>query len=389
MPGTANREPRWRPSSIRVICVSLRNLWILEDTVFSAFRFALATAGLVAPLHAQSGSSAAGVRDTVDRYITAEMAAMHIPGVALAVVKGGTVIKAQGYGSADLENGIPVTPETVFKIGSVSKQFIATGIMLLVQDGRISVDDPVSKHIPGTPESWGGITLRHFLTHTSGVIREGPAFDPFKVQADSVVIQSAFPRPLEFAIGSKWQYCNVCYFTLADVITRVSGQPWDVFLTERIFRPSGMAATRTTTTTVLVPRRSRGYAWRDSSYVNAPEYPALRPSGAFLSTVVDLAKWEAALYREDVVTRASREAMWTPARLTDGTTHGYGYGWMLDSLDGHRRIHHGGTLGGFRAMFARFPDDSLTVIVLTNSSLAQPDRIAAGVARLYLSGAWP
>ena len=231
-----------------------------------------------------------------------------------------------------------------------------------------------------------GITLRHFLTHTSGVIREGPAFDPFKVQADSLVIQSAFPRPLEFPTGSKWQYCNVCYFTLAEVITRVSGKPWDAFLTERVFRPSGMAATRTTTTTALVPRRARGYDWRDSSYVNALEYLALRPSGAFLSTALDLARWEAMLYRDEVLTRATREAMWTPVRLTDGTTFGYGYGWMLDSLDGHRQIHHGGTLPGFRAMMARFPDDSLTVIVLTNSSRAQPEQIAAGVAKLYFTG---
>ena len=354
--------------------------------MFPAFKFVLAAVALVAPLQAQSGSSAAGVRDTVDRLIAAEMGKTHIPGVALAVVKAGKVVKAQGYGSADLENGLPVTPETVFKIGSVSKQFIATGIMLLVQDGRISVDDPVSKYVPGTPESWRGITLRHFLTHTSGVIREGPAFDPFKVQADSIVIQSAFPRPLEFTIGSKWQYCNVCYFTLAEVITRVSGKPWEVFLAERVFRPSGMAATRTTTTTALVPRRSRGYDWRDSAYVNATEYIALRPSGAFLSTVLDLAKWEALLYRDDVLTRASREAMWTPARLADGTTYGYGFGWSLDSLEGHRRIHHGGSLPGFRAMYARYPDDSLTVIVLTNASRADPERIAAGVARLYLSG---
>ena len=124
--------------------------------MFPAFRFVVAAAALVAPLQAQSGSSSAGIPDTVDRFITAEMARRHVPGVSLAVVRGGKVVKAQGYGSADLENGIAVTPETVFKIGSVSKQFIASGIMLLVQDGKLSVDDPVSKHIPEAPESWRG-----------------------------------------------------------------------------------------------------------------------------------------------------------------------------------------------------------------------------------------
>ena len=337
------------------------------------------------PLHAQSPRSGATGRDTVDRFVAAEMARKHIPGVSLAVVRGGRVIKAEGYGVADLEHAVPVTPQTVFKIGSVSKQFLATGIMLLAQDGRLAVDDPITKYITGAPESWRGITVRHFLTHTSGVLREGPAFDALKVQADSIVIGSAFARPLEFPTGSKYQYCNVCYFTLADIIARVSGKPWGDFLTERVFRPMGMTATRTTTTSDLVPHRARGYTWRDNGYVNAPDLLALRPSGAFLSTVLDLAKWDAVLYGDRVLTKASREAMWTPVRLTGGTTYGYGFGWSLDSLDGHWQVHHGGSLPGFRAEMARFPNDSLTVIVLTNADGARPDEIATGVARIYLS----
>jgi len=271
----------------------------------------------------------------------------------------------------------------------VSKQFLATGIMLLVQDGRLAVDDPVVKYLPNAPESWRGITLGHFLTHTSGVLREGPAFDALKVQPDSLVIQSAFARPLEFPTGSKYQYCNVCYFTLAEIIARVSGKPWDVFLTERVFRPMGMTATRTTTVRELVPHRARGYTWRDSGYVNAPELLAVRPSGAFLSTALDLTKWDAALYEDRVLTRPSRQAMWTPVRLTGGGSYGYGFGWQLDSLDGRWRVHHGGSLPGFRANMARFPNDSLTVIVLTNSDSARPAEIARDVARIYLSRAAP
>jgi len=347
----------------------------------------VAVAAQFAPLHAQPARSAALARDTVDRFVAAEMARKHIPGVSVAVVRGGKVIRADGYGVADLEHEIPVTPQTVFKIGSLSKQFLATGIMLLAQDGRLSVDDPVAKYFPGAPESWRGITLRHLLTHTSGVLREGPAFDPLKVQPDSLVIISAFAKPLEFPAGSKYQYCNVCYFTLAEIIARVSGKPWDVFVAEREFRPIGMTATRTTTLTALVPHRARGYTWSDSEYVNAFEFLALRPSGAFLSTVLDLAKWDAALYEERVLTKASRAAMWTPVRLTGGGSYGYGFGWELDSLDGHWQVHHGGSLPGFRAEFARFPNDSLTVIVLTNADGARPDEIARGVARIYLSTA--
>ena len=336
-----------------------------------------------APLRAQPTASRP---DTVDRFIAAEMARRHIPGVSLAVVRGGKVIKAGGYGMADLEHRIAVTPQTVFKIGSVSKQFLATGVMLLAQDGRLSVDDPISKFYPGAPESWRDITVRHFLTHTSGVLREGPAFDAMKVQHDSVVIRSAFVAPLQFPTGSKYQYCNVCYFTLADLIARVSGKPWDAFLAERVFRPVAMTSTRTTTTTELIPNRARGYVWRDSGYVNAAEFLALRPSGAFLSSVLDLVKWDAALATDRILTKASREAMWTPVRLTGGGSYGYGFGWTLDSLDGHWRVHHGGSLPGFRAEMARFPNDSLTVIVLTNGDSARPDEIAAGVARVYLSG---
>jgi CubicO group peptidase (beta-lactamase class C family) len=256
--------------------------------------------------------------------------------------------------------------------------------MLLVQDGKIRLDDPISKYFPGTPDSWQGITVRHFLTHTSGVTREGPAFDPLKVQPDSIVIQSAFEKPLEFPTGTKYQYCNVCYFTLADIVARVSGKSWDEFTTERVFAPMGMKASRTTTTTGLVPHRARGYAWRDSSYVNAFEFLALRPSGAFLSTVLDLAKWDAALYRDLPLTAASRREMWTPFKLTTGQVSNYGFGWQLDTLDGHWNVHHGGALPGFRAEMSRFPDDSLTVIVLTNGDGARPDRIAAGIAKLYL-----
>jgi CubicO group peptidase (beta-lactamase class C family) len=347
----------------------------------------LALLPLAAPLAAQGArpvTPPATARDTVDRLVAAEMERQHVPGVAIAVVRAGKVLRASGYGFADLEHQVPVTPETVFKIGSVSKQFLATGIMLLAQDGRLAVDDPVSRFYPDAPAAWRGITLRHFLTHTSGVLREGPAFDPLKVQPDSVVVRSAFAAPLEFPTGSRYQYCNVCYFTLADVVARVSGRPWDAFLAERVFAPLGMTATRATTTTDVVPRRARGYAWRDGRYVNAPEFLALRPSGAFLSTVLDLARWDAALYGARVLTPASRDAMWTPVRLAGGGTYGYGFGWALDSLDGRRQVQHGGSLPGFRAYYARLPDDSLSVIVLTNGDGARPAVIASAVARVYL-----
>jgi CubicO group peptidase (beta-lactamase class C family) len=199
------------------------------------------------------------------------------------------------------------------------------------------------------------------------------------------VIRSAFAAPLQFPTAAKYQYCNVCYFSLAEVIARVSGKPWDEFLNERVFGPMEMSATRTTTTTALVARRARGYTWQNNGYVNAPEFLALRPSGAFLSTVLDLAKWDAALYDDRVLAKASRDEMWKPMRLSGGGTSEYGFGWQLSVLDGRRRVHHGGSLPGFRAEMARFPDHGLTVIVLTNADSGAPAEIAAGVARLHFS----
>jgi CubicO group peptidase (beta-lactamase class C family) len=345
----------------------------------------IVVAAQLATLGAQSARPTPTATDAVDQFVAAEMARRHIPGLSLAVLRNGKTIQAKGYGVADIENEVAVTPDTVFKIGSVSKQFLATGIMLLAQDGRLSIDDPITEYLADAPESWRPITVRHFLTHTSGVLREGPAFDPLKLQPDIVVIRSAFRAPLEFATGTKYQYCNVCYFTLAEIIARVSGQPWDAFLNERVFLPMGMSATRTTTTTALVPRRARGYVWQDNRYVNAQEFLAVRPSGAFLSTAMDLAKWDAALYDDRILTKASREEMWKPTRLAGGTMSDYGFGWQLGSIEGHRRVHHGGSLPGFRAEMARFPDDGLTVIVLTNADGAVPAEIAAGVARRYFS----
>jgi D-alanyl-D-alanine carboxypeptidase len=343
-----------------------------------------------APLIAQATTAApprTATGDSVDAFINAEMARTHIPGIALAVVRGGRTIKRTGYGIADLEHGVAVTPQTVFKIGSVSKQFLASAIVLLAQDGKLSIDDSVGKFFAGIPDTWRAVTLRHLLTHTSGIIREGPAFDPLKIQPDSVVIRSAFTAPLVFPTGAKYQYCNVCYFALADIIARVSGKPWDVFLAERIFSPLGMAATRTTTARDLVPNRARGYVWRSDRLVNADEFIALRPSGAFLSTVDDLVRWNAALDDDRVLQPASRQAMWTPVVLTSGQRSGYGFGWVLDSLDGHSRTHHGGSLPGFRAEYARFPADSLAVIVLTNADGANPGALADRVARMYLRAA--
>ena len=326
-------------------------------------------------------ASAAARADEVDDYVRGEMARSKVPSLAIAVIRDGQLVKVQGYGFADVARQVPATPDTVYKIGSVSKQFIATGVMLLVQDGRVSLEDPVSKHLHDTPASWSGITIRHLLTHTSGIVREGPAFDPFKIQSDADVVKSAYPLPLRFEPGAKWEYCNTGYFALAEIIHRVSGQPWSDYLNAKVFRPSGMTATRPTSASD--PMRAVGYAG-DGNRDVAPDWPAVRPSGAFLSTVRDLVKWEGVLATNQILTDESRRLMWTPVRLNDGSSAPYGFGWELGERGGRRHIGHGGSLPGFRSVYARFPDDRLTVIVLTNADEVDRNAIVKGIADIYL-----
>ncbi|NOT62382.1 MAG: beta-lactamase family protein [Acidobacteria bacterium] len=327
--------------------------------------------------------------DKVDDYVKAEMQRQHIPGTSIAVVKDGKIIKAEGYGLANVELNVAARAETVYQIGSVSKQLISAGILLLMQDGKLSLDDKISKYLEGTPETWKDITIRHFLTHTGGVVREAPGFDPFKIQADADVIKTAYPLPLRFAPGEKWEYCNVGYFSLAEIIRKVSGKPWGEFLQERLFLPLEMTVTRTTTTKEIVANRADGYVWRNNKLDNAESYFALRPSGAFLSSVLDLAKWDAALYGDKVLQAAVREQMWSPVKLNSGATHPYGFGWELGDIAGHKLVNHGGSLPGFRSQLMRFLDDKLTIIVLANSDNANPNLIARGIAAQYIAGLAP
>jgi D-alanyl-D-alanine carboxypeptidase len=321
--------------------------------------------------------------DQTDDLIKAEMQKQNIPGLSLVVLKDGKLIKAAGYGLANIKLQTPATPETVYKIASVSKQFIATGIMLLIQEGRVSLDDPISKYLDGTPATWRSIKIRHLLTHTAGIVREAPGFDPFKIQSDIDIIKSAYSLPLRFAPGEKWEYGNTSYFALAEVIRKVSGQSWSEYLSEKVFRPSGMNMTHPTNTKVTFANRALGYT-DNEKLLNVHDWPALRPSGAFLSTVLDLAKWDAVLYTDKILSDSTRRQMWTPIKLNDGTSYPYGFGWQLGSFNGRRIIHHSGGMPGFRTKLARFVDDRLTIIVLMNLDDADVDSIVSGVAEFYL-----
>ena len=322
--------------------------------------------------------------DPADDFVKAQLAEFELPGLSLAVVKDGAIVKAEGYGFADIDRKVPATPATVYKIGSISKQFIAGGIMLLAQDKQLTLDDRINKYLLHAPSSWSPITIRHLLTHTSGLVRESPAFTPFKNVSDADQIRAVYKVPLRFTPGEKWEYSNSGYVAAAEIIRIVAGRPWWEFLHDRVFVPSGMTVTLLTNTTANVPNRAIGYSGSNNKR-KAGEWVALRASGAFLSNVLDLAKWDALLYTDKILNEASRREMWTRVRLNDRSTDPYGLGWHVDLGIGKRpRIWHGGGLPGFTSHFVRYPDERLTVIALSNGDDSDMGAIANGVAALFL-----
>ena len=332
----------------------------------------------------------------VDAYVTSQMEEQKVPGLELAVLRDGKMVEAKGYGLANLELDVPVKPETVMQTGSVGKQFTATAVMMLVEAERIGLDDKVSKYFAGTPAAWKDITVRNLLTHTSEIPEYTESKNPkvkelFNMRADYTeadLYQRMIQMPLDFEPGTKWQYSNSGYLLLGILIHKVTGEFYGDFLQERIFRPLGMSATRIISEADIVPNRASGYRLVNGEIKNEEWVsPTLNTTadGALYTNVLDLGKWDAALYTEKLIKRTSLEQMWTPVRLKDGSTYPYGFGWFLNSVNGHRLIEHDGAWQGFTMNISRYVDDRLTVIVMTNleEGPSKPRDVAHGVAGLY------
>jgi CubicO group peptidase (beta-lactamase class C family) len=319
-----------------------------------------------------------------DEYIRIMMLKKHIPALSVAVLKDGKMLKMQSYGLANIETHSPATSQTVYKIGSLSKQFIAAAVMLLQQVGKINLDDLVSRYLDSLPSAWQSISIRNLLTHTSGLVRDAPDFDPLKVRPLSDDIKAIYSLPLDFAAGTQWDYSNMNYYVLAAIIGKVTGVNWAEWISKHIFKPCRMNQTRTVSVTDLILNRANGYKKTSEGWENADIWLALRPSGAFVSSITDLAKWDSILCSNRLLSVASKKQMWTAIKLNDGQNTHYGFGWFVDSVNNHLRIHHDGGVPGFRSDFERFPDDKLTVIVLTNVGSANAERIAQTIAGFFM-----
>ena len=359
------------------------------------------------PSRAQSAVDARGQADKLDEYIESEMVKQHIPSLSLAVVQSGKVVKSKAYGLANLELNVPATTKTVYQLQSITKSFIACATMLLVDDGKLGLDDKITKYLSGLPQAWSDVTVRHLLTHTSGISNfvgdqgSGAAIIAFsqKVSSPEEIIGWAAARPLKFAPGEGWAYSSTGYQLLGMIIEKVSGKPWGTFLHDRIFAPLGMTSTRVYSYYDLIPNRANGYNHFGDVPVNGVWMTAAimeSPAGGLVSTVEDMAKWAIALDAGTVLKPTTLAQMQVPIKLkndsivqmNDGTR--FGSGWVLPTYNGHRVVAHGGDhITGFTANFSRFIDDKLAVIILTNVMPVDIGTITRRVAGFYIPAVLP
>jgi len=329
--------------------------------------------------------------DEIDNYIVAQLKRQNIPGLSLAVVKNGKVIKAKGYGLANLEWNVPATPETAYQLASVSKQFTATAIMLLVEGGKLQLSDSITKHFSELPAAWSNITVRHLLTMTSGIKDYLNIVPPAEWRNDFTherLLQIMTNAPLDFAAGDKYAYSNSNYVLLAMLIQKLSGKRYDAFLAEHVFGPLDMTATRRDSPFDIIPNRAGLYDWKTNRFENID---LLNPTlwnngdGGLLSTVLDLAKWDAALHTDRILKKETLRQMWVPTRLNNGQESGYAFGWSLGGGRGHHTVGHGGGRPGTSTQITRFQEEGLTVIVLMNGR-GSAFGIAERVAGHYIPG---
>jgi CubicO group peptidase (beta-lactamase class C family) len=343
------------------------------------------------PQPAQVSDDAASRK--VDAYVTAEMHSEKIPGLALAVMRDGKIIKAQGYGLSNVELNVPVKPETIFQTGSVGKQFTATAVMMLVEDGKLALDDKLSKYFPESPAAWKDITVRHVLTHTSGIPDYGSPTDKMidlrRDYTEDEMVRRFAAVALDFPPGSKWSYSNSGYVILGVLIHRVSGKFYGDFLEERVFRPLHMDVTHIISEENIVPNRSAGYRLVKDELKNqewvAPKLNTTA-DGALYTNLLDMAKWDAALTQQTLLKKSSYQEMYTPVHLNDGKTYAYGFGWDIKNFNGRPLLEHSGSWQGFHMNFSRYPADKLSVVVFTNldSEHSEPTKIAHQVAAIYI-----
>lgn len=340
--------------------------------------------------HAQDAGSALISR--IDSTVTAELARTHTPGASVAVEYHGRLILARGYGLENVEANLRASNETVYRIGSITKQFTATAIMQLVEQGKIGLDDQITKYLPDYPTQGNTVTIRHLLTHTSGIKSYtglGPKFwnESSRLDLTDDQMMALFKNePFDFKPGEKYLYNNSAFYLLGVIIEKVTGQPYRKYVAEKIFAPLGLSNTSYCDDRAIVPHRAAGYDVVSGRVLNAVPLSLNTPgaAGALCSTVLDLVRWQQAFDAARPISAASRDRIRTSGTLNDGKATNYGFGVSVGSFEGHRAYSHSGGINGFASWLARYPDDELTVTVLTNAASGPAVLLGDLVARIVL-----
>ena len=325
--------------------------------------------------------SASQITAKVEEYMSAAARVEGFSG-AILIARDGKPIVSKGYGMANIEHAVPNTPQTVFRLGSITKQFTAMAIVMLQEQGKLNVNDPMCKYLPECPAAWQPITVKNLLTHTAG-LPNYTGFPNFAKTASLPVTNADMfallkDKPLDFVVGEKYAYSNSGYFLLGTIIERASGKTYADFLQEKIFTPLGMKQSGYDSPLRVIKNRASGYTRQSGEFVNAAYMDMSIPyaAGALYSTTEDMLVWDQALYTEKLVSRKSLDETFTPFKGN------YGYGWSIDKKFERKQISHGGNINGFASDLIRFPDDKITVVVLSNVQSAPAGRIGGDLSAI-------
>ena len=364
------------------LSVGIRTVWVAGQVVYQDGKPTGATPGRVL----RRVTRAAEIADRIDAFVRAEMTRQRVPGVAAAVVHKGKIVTARGYGFANMEHMVPVTDATIFQSGSLGKMFTAMAVMLQVEDGKLGLDDQLTKFFSDAPASWRGITVRHLLTHTSGIPDyTTETFDYRRDYTEDELARLAFAQALEFPAGSRWNYSNTGYALLGFIVRKASGSFYGDVLADRVFKPLGMTTTRVITERDIVPNRAAGYVLSNGELKNqgwvSPQLNTTADGSLYFS-LRDLLAWDAAVKRRAILKPESWALILESVRLNSGKHYPYGFGWFIDERGGQPLQQHGGSWQGFKTQYSRFLGEDLSIIVLANAAQADPARIADGIAAI-------
>ena len=329
------------------------------------------------------------MRQTIDSLVNARLQT-NGPGAAIGITHAGNPLHRQGYGLASLEWNVPIQPDTVFRVASLTKQFTAMAILILQMQGKLHIEDYLASYLPACPPAWHNIQLQHLLTHTSGLVNvsELPAFQARAAHDLSLqeVVELFQPLSLLFVPGTDFHYGNSGYHLLGLVIEYLAQTSYENFIRTAILEPLGMRHSYFQYTTPIIPNRANGYITRGETIVPAPYSSNIstHSSGAMESTLDDLLIWERALSNHTLVDASTQALMFTPVHLPDGRCVEYGFGWSFSTYRGKSVVCHGGWANGFRSLVAKFLEDDLTIIILTNYREFSTERVALDIAVQYI-----